>query len=314
MDFDAAEFPRTRSYLGADEFLDGAWAGHANPVPRTRFAGWIAAAFGADRQLLGSHPSLNNVEALVHKALMQSGVTAETAELVFIVDSGAKAEAVMRYVERSPHAEEFLTWRFQRTTPEPVRVECSSHVLDSASCAIAGLPPKVRAPGGGPVLLVDIGYFRTKLHVMSDEGCEYQELVDGLGVSDCVRRVLRDEQDQGLVEDEFAVMAALERNQRTIDVAGRRYDIERSLESAKQSLEEELVHAVRRALLEHFKRRGAACRRVALVGGGGALLRGGLGPRLERAELGLSSVWASGGGDFLPALGAQRLFLPERRT
>src|SRR5262245_32797728 len=67
-DFEARRFPRTRSFSGSDAFVREVRG--QPPAPGARFAGGIAAVYGADRELLGAQPSLENVDALVRKALL----------------------------------------------------------------------------------------------------------------------------------------------------------------------------------------------------------------------------------------------------
>src|SRR5690242_4591370 len=101
MDFDADAHPRTRSYPGAERFLQ--LLRDRPPEARARFAGGIAAVYGADRQTLGEHPTLANVDALVHKVLMllarTSGSDPLAVRLVFVVDVGAKSKCISRWVD-----------------------------------------------------------------------------------------------------------------------------------------------------------------------------------------------------------------------
>ena len=193
-DFDPRQYPRTRSYPREDAYLKD-----VQPIPRARFAGRIAVALGADRELLGKHPTEENIDALVHKAFFRSAEGCSNAEVVFVLDMGAKAEAISRYAEASPRTAKFLKWKVRSFQPLLVQLSTRGHVVDAADCAEAALPPEVSLQRVRRLLLIDIGYLRTKLTIISTEGCERQEQLDGLGVSDCVRRILRDGQELGLV-------------------------------------------------------------------------------------------------------------------
>lgn len=297
-DFDAARYPRWRSYPGAKGFAKGAWNVHGKPVRGARFSGWLAAVHGADRVLLGHHPSERNVEALVHRAIIEAASGASRAELTFVVDAGAKAEAVARYARRGPRFVEFLSWTFQERTPRRFRVELDLHIVDAAVCAAGRLPPELTLAQVGRVLLMDVGYLRTKLYIVSNEGCDHQEILD-LGVSDCVRRILRDGQEQDLVEDEFAIIRAIEASQDVIDVAGRRYSVGSILRSAASNLEQELAKGARRALVTHYERGGKPCSIAALIGGGAAVVGEGLTGRLRGLEFGLDRIWVDSSHDLL---------------
>jgi hypothetical protein len=158
------------------------------------------------------------------------------------------------------------------------------------------------------VLVVDIGFLRTKLMFLSAEGCEQQLPVLQLGTSDLVRRILRDGQEHGLVEDEFAVIYALERlDGRSLNVGGRRFDVDAELRSARRAVEEELARAGQSALVRYFQRRSHTCRTVAIIGGGVHLLGQGLKDRLEAAQLGIDTVWLAQDPNFLLVEGALRL-------
>lgn len=308
VDFDLSRFPRTRSYPGAEELLSDV----SGQLPsRARFAGWPAAAYGEDRQLLGSHPTVENVAALVRKALILltgRGIDCGDTQLVLVIDHGPKADAIARYAAAGSRSVSLVVHGFRRRSPRRVRVETSCRVVDGAPCAVAALPDELGVARGERLLVIDVGYLRTKLAILSPDGSEHQEQLASLGVSDCVRRVLRDGQDQGLVEDEFAVIRALERpHGGELQVAGRRFAIGETLASARRALEEELARAARRAVVELFGRRGAVCRRVAIVGGGAAVAGEGLAQQLRALALGFEVVWVAGDTDFLLVDGALAL-------
>jgi len=282
-DFDPQRYPRARSYPRQHAHLK-----EIEPVRGARFAGQLAVALGADRELLGNAPSDANVDALVRKALLLVAAENDEAELVFIVDIGSKAEAIERWAARSPAVMQFVRHR-PKTKATRVRIRLRSSVVEAASCAAAFLP---KAEAGG-VLLVDVGYLRTKLAFLSPEGCELQREIEGLGVIDCVRTVLRDEQEHGLFEDEYAIAHALERSLETIEVAGRRFEIAASVERARATLEQELTRAVERSLREVYERRGRVCKAIAVVGGGSAIVAKGLRGRLQDSNLGVDLLQAS---------------------
>lgn len=300
-DFEPDKYPRARSYPEGEAFLRD-----VQSVPRARFAGWQAVAHGADRQLLAEEPSFDNVDALVHKAYLLNAMSADRVRVVFLVDSGPKAEMILRYVEASPPAR-FSAWKPGRAEPQRVEFEVQAQALDAATCAIAALPESMSLQKVGRVLVIDIGYFRTKLYIVSAEGCEYEDQVQELGISDCVLRVLRDEQAQGLVEDEFAVLRALERSLVEIEVAGRRFNVRDTLESARRGLEEELVRVAQAAVVGHFERQGKPCKAAVIIGGGAAIVGKGLASRLTASEIGIGETWVTPNRSFYLLEGAQRV-------
>jgi len=299
-DFDAESYPRKRSYPHGQAFLD-----KVQPVRRARFAGWPAAAYGADRQLLGAHPSEDNIDALVRKAFMQCAIGAKEIEVVFVLDFGAKADAIARYASVSPRTVKFKAWVAGRPKPRSVELCVQARVVDAADCLAAALPAQVSVAQAGRVLILDIGYARSKLAVISNEGCELLHGLDGLGVSNCVRRILRDGQERGLVEDELALINALEKSDRTIQIAGRRFDIGRELDSATSALAEELAAAVRKTVLEHYRRRGELCGALAIAGGGASVVGAALLQVLQTADLGVGSMWVAPDPNFLLVNGAR---------
>jgi hypothetical protein len=301
-DFDPRKYPRGRSYPRGSAFLHD-----VREVPRARFAGWPATACGADRELLGSHPTAENIDALVHKAFMLSGAEGGDADVFFVVDAGVKAKAITAYAEASPRAARFREWTIGCPLPRTVELSVHGWVIDAADCIVEALPEEVSLARVGRLLAIDIGYTRTKLAVFSDKGCEHQQQKEGLGVSDCVQRILRDGQEQGLVEDEFAVIKALEQSQSTIEVAGRSFDMSRTLESATRGLEEEVANIAQTAIVEDYARRGEMCRAVAVVGGGAAIVGEGLAARLEASDLGLSATWVAEDTRYMLVDGAARL-------
>jgi hypothetical protein len=312
VDFDPKAHPRTGSYGGAQEFLEMASSRPA--PPRSRFAGRLAAIYGADRQWLGVDPSDENVGALVHKALMLlCPPECSEAEVAFVVDSGTKAAAVSRYVSTLPRVAEFEVRTYRRPEPRRLRVRLEGRTVDAPACAVAALP----APGGegGPgargdrrrQLLIDIGHFRTKVAVFSAEGCELQDELP-IGMADCVRRVLRDGAELGLVVDEFALIRALEvSRQDVIHMGKRRFDLSAPLRTARRAVEEELEKNLRRLLRDHYGRGGESCEGAVLFGGGAVALGSSLAARLEACQIGLKSTWIAPDPGFFLIEGAQRL-------
>ncbi len=304
--FDPADYPRTRSYPGSEQFLDDV---RGRVAPHARFAGWPAAAHGSDRELLGTHPTRDNVDALVRKALIlltKDGFDCTDVSVRFVVDVGPKAAAIADYARKPPRvaiaARDFHTDAERRLSPA---LRCS--VVDAADCAIAALPDALAFDQVERVLVVDIGYLRTKLAIASAAGCEHQPQPAPLGMSDCVRRILRDGQDQGLVEDELAVVRALERARADeIEVAGRRFSIGRVVAGAERALVVELARAVERATVDHFARRGEPCRAIAVVGGGAAVIGNALVDKVRTAGIGIDTGWVSPAPSFALVEGGLR--------
>jgi hypothetical protein len=302
--FDAQAYPRTRSYPKAAQVLAS-----AEPVPGARFAGWLAAKLGADRQLLGTQPTAELVDALVRKALMQldrAGLRCGRVQLVLVVDAGAKTDALLSYAA----APRVLTWTahgIRSREPRRIEVELCFEILDAPGCAAAALPAELALEPGGDLLLIDVGYLRCKLAVLTANGCALQEQLRELGVADCVRRLLRDEQEHGLIEDELAVAIALERSQDAIDVAARRFEIARTLASAKRAVVEELCSAAKRIALAHYAARGTPCKALAVIGGGSALFGRELVSGLRALELGIERTWVTKDPSFTLLTGAKRL-------
>lgn len=305
--FDPSDYPRTRSYPRAEDFVRRVRS--EPPVDGARFAGRIAATYGADRHLFGLSPTLATVDALVHKALiLASGGQSCSAELTFVLDVGTNAEVVERYARACPRSATVQLQSYR--DPEPRRIELgfSGRLVDAPSCVAAALPTSLSPAAGGPVLVLDIGFFRTKLMLVSEDGCERLEPVLPMGTSDVVRRILRDGQDQGLIEDEFAVIEALERlDGQLLEVGGRRFDVGAALQSAGRALAEELARAAERALVGYCQRRGHTCKALAIIGGGSPLVGSGVKERLEVAELGLRAIWIAPDPSFFLVEGARRL-------
>jgi hypothetical protein len=303
-DFDAQKYPRTRSFRGSDDFVR--LVQERPPTMGARFAGGIAAVYGADRQLLGMHPTSDNVEALVRKAFLLS-VENENAgvEVVFVVDIGPKADTITRYSESGPRRMHLEVHNYRHVTPRALKLELRTRTVDAMACAHAALPSELASER---VIIIDIGYLRTKFAILSEHGAEHQEQAD-LGVSDCVYRILRDGQDHGLVEDEFAVIVALEKSPpERFEVAGRHFDVRQTLDSACRALQEEVLRAARRIVLAHYRRSAQTCAAAAIIGGGAALVGAALADRLKR-ELGIDASWVSENDPSLLVKGARSISL-----
>lgn len=302
---DPSELSRTRSYARGAAFVR--YAQKSPAAEGARFAGRIAASYGADRRTLGRSPDVEAVDALVHKAIILSGAEDDCeADVTLVVDSGPKADTITRYARASPRSWDVELRSHVRRTPRRLRVRLRARIVDAPACAAVALPDWLSPAELDAVLLVDIGYLRTKLSIVSTAGCGHQEVVDALGTSDIVQRVLRDGGGTGILEDEFAVLDALEqcRNE-TIEIAGRSFSVEEPLRGARRALEDELSFAARRALLAHHQRSGRTVHGVAVFGGGVHWLGEGLEARLRSAALGITSVWLSPEPSYLLVDGAR---------
>lgn len=277
-----------------------------HPAAGARFAGRLAVLYGEDRVTLGERANQDNVDALVHKALLKVGSGVQTVEIVYVVDSGPKSASIERY-STTPRDVEMLRWTFTSPEPERLAFRVTGRIVDAAACAAAALPDEFPFERLGRALVIDIGYVRTKLAIVTPEGCEHQEELDGLGFSDCVRRILRDGQDQGLVADEFAVIWALERSRQTIELSGRVFDVRAMLESARGALVQELGRSVRRLLSRHFGRVAVGCSAVVILGGGAVVLGKHLASELRTLGLGLETIWVPPDPGFTLLQGARKL-------
>jgi hypothetical protein len=303
-DFDAKRYPRTRSFEGSDDFVRV--VRERPPTKGARFAGGIAAVYGADRQLFGMHPSSDNVDALVRKAflLVASGERCN-AEVVFVVDIGPKSSSIMRYAETCPRQVLIEVHNYRERAPRTIGLSVRARSVEAMDCARAALPSEL-ALERVRTAIIDIGYLRTKFAIISPEGCEHQEQAL-LGVSDCVYRILRDGQDQGLVEDEFAVIRSLETcPPERFEVAGRCFDVRRTLASACRALQDELVRIARRIIVARYQHSGEMCSAVAIIGGGAALVGAGVAEHLK-SEIGLRTTWISASDRSLLVEGARRI-------
>ena len=302
---DPKQHTRLRSYPGKKEELrEARLRGH--PAAGARFAGRMAVLFGADRVTLGESCEEENIDALVHKALLKTASGCRNVEIVYIIDQGPKSASVERYA-RAERTIEMLRWTFKDPEPEHMKLEVRGEVVDAAECVAVALPEEIGLASGGRVLVVDVGYTRTKLAMVTREGCESQTQLPDLGFSDCVRRVLRDGQSQGLVEDEFAIVWALERSKGIIGVADRRFDVGAMLDKAGAAVVVELGRAVKRCLVQDFGRHMEVCRTIALVGGGAAGLGEALGAHLRALDLGLETIWISPDPSYVLVEGARAL-------
>jgi len=300
-----ANIGRTRSYARSESFVRR--VRERPPAAGSRFAGRLAAIYGADRRWLGFEPSHEAVDALVHKALVVSGVEGECeADITFVLDVGRKAEVIAEYARAPKPATTVELRSYSRASPRRLRLSIRSRITDAPSCVAAALPAALSPAAQGAVLVIDIGFLRTKLAVLTPDGCQSQEAVERLGTSDLVQRILRDGQGEGLVEDEFAVIDALERGDGSVlVVAGRRFDVAATLRSAGRALEEEIVRAARRVSVVHFERTGSPVRAVAVAGGGAQVVGAGVKARLE--DDGTGTVWLCPEPSWLLVEGARTL-------
>ncbi|MBI5538281.1 MAG: hypothetical protein HY898_36500 [Deltaproteobacteria bacterium] len=299
-----AGHPRFRSFPGAQSFVAEAH-GSDHVTEGARFTGWIAAAYGADRQTLGTGAMRDNIEALARRALLTCGNDGPV-EIVFVIDTGSKADEILAYAEGLRGTQSIASWSFLRRARAQLTVELRGSVMDAADCVVAAVPPEFRLDAIQRLLVIDIGYRRTKLVVVSEEGCEHVEHVD-IGVSDCVKRIMRDGGGEGLYEDECALIRALEGNRGPLEVAGRSYDVKRPLGEALRGLEEEIGNAARKVVLNLFERRGEVCKTAAITGGGAPLMGDNLAAQLTAGQGPMTAVWVAPDPSFLLVEGARSI-------
>jgi hypothetical protein len=307
LDFDPDRYPRTRSFPGGEDFV--AKVRNKPEVSGARFAGWLAAAYGQDRRLIAVEPSVENIDALVHKAVLTSAASDDCeVNAVLIIDWGRKAHALAQYTTMPPRRSTVQVRSYRRFQPRRVRIAIESRIADAAACGYAAVADRIQVAPGQPVVVIDVGYLRTKIFVVGSEGCELQHQVDGVGTSVCVRRVMRDAQHEGLIEDELAMIRALEKLDRgTVTIEKRRFDVSAVLEDVRTEIVDDLARAAERTVLQHFEQRGERCRNVAIIGGGAFLLGRQLAVRLERLDLGFSPAHVGADAEFSHVDGARRL-------
>jgi hypothetical protein len=216
---------------------------------------------------------------------------------------GPKAETILEYARAAPHRVTLEVGSFGLHPPRTVELQLEAEVVDAADCALSALPEAIGSGVAQGVLLIDVGYLRTKLTVISEDGCDHQEQLIDLGIRECVRRILRDEQDQDLIEDELAVMRALERSTSgAIQIGGRRFDVARTLANARRTMEEEIFRASERVIQECYSRSGRNLRAVAIFGGGASMIGTGIAQRLQLTVGSVRTCVAN--NDFLLVSGA----------
>jgi hypothetical protein len=283
-EFTARTYPRTRSYAGAEAFVER--VGTTAPE-KARYAGALAAVFGSDRQLLGHTPSEELVEGLVRKAIMLLAADgASQIDLVLLVDPGLKGSVIEQFARRGSRPVHMELRSHRSQAVRVLDVELQPRLVDAPSCAHSALGS--RATATATTLVVDIGYLRCKLYVLSPLGCERATEIDQLGIRDCVRLLLRDGQAIGLFEDEYAVILALEAHRDgTLEIRRRRFAVGRILGNAAADLSEALARRIEHTVVSLYERRGITCHHVVLAGGGVHLVGKELARRLNGLGLGL---------------------------
>lgn len=302
--FEAASHPRAESYQGAPQFLREARGRlHGNVA----LCGWLAAAYGADREVLGLSPTAENVALLAQKALLLAAPASGTVQVVLLVDSGAKASLITEHARALEGQVDLCARCLRHDASRRVRIEVHARVADAPGCAASFVRQDPVLQGVSRLVLLDVGYFRTKLAVVSsDLGCELQSEQPDLGMVDCIRRVLRDSQDQGLVADEYAVVRALESQRDFVRLCGRRFDIGAVFASAAADLAQSIARVVRTDLLAHYSRSGRTCQAAAILGGGAAQVGEQLAAALQQEKLGLSTIRVTSEPSFALVEGARQ--------
>ena len=304
--FDPALHPRADSYPGGAAFLLEA-RGHLEG--EAVLCGWLAAAYGADRQVLGLHPTTENVALLSRKALLACAPPEGAVTVVFVVDTGVKAQVICQHAG-SLSGEVSVTGRsLRRGAAHQVRLQVRAQVDDAAGCGAAFARQDPALLLADRLLVLDVGYFRTKLAVVSEAlGCELQSEHADLGVSDCVRRVMRDSQDQGLVGDEYALARALESRRDVVSLAKRSFGIADVMAAAATDLSRGIARVVRTELLGDYARSGRPCQAAVIMGGGAAHVGPQVAELLRAEELGLRSVRVTTEPSFALVEGARLLW------
>ncbi|MBI5481360.1 MAG: hypothetical protein HY906_21050 [Deltaproteobacteria bacterium] len=303
--FEPTAHPRAASYRGGPQFLREASGRLGGGVA---LCGWLAAAYGADREVLGQHPTPENVALLTQKALLLCAPPTAPLELVLLVDSGTKARLIAEHARALTGAVTLAGGSLRRDAPRQLRLQVRAQVADAPSCAAAFAHQDPALAGIDRLVLLDVGYFRTKIAIVTtDLGCELQVEQPDLGLIDCVRRVIRDSQDQGLVGDEYAIVRALELRRDVVRLAGRSFAVGPVLDAAAIDLAESVARAAKSNVLGHYNRSGRTCQAGFILGGGAAFIGARLAEQLQRAHLSLSTTRVTSEPSFALVEGARHL-------
>jgi hypothetical protein len=305
LDFDPAEHPRAASYPGGEEFLHEA---RGRLDGDAVLCGWLAAAYGADREVLGLKPTVDTVRLLTRKALLAAAPPAGPLTVEFIVDTGLKAQLICQYAA-SVSGEVSVEGRSLRGgAARLVRPEVRGQVDDAPECAAAFARQDAALRAADRVLVLDVGYFRTKLAIVSETlGCELQSEHADLGVVDCVRRVMRDAQSEGLVGDEYALARALESRRDVVDLAKRRFGIADVVTGAAADLATGVERVVRAELQADFTRSGRPCPGAIIMGGGAVYVGEAVAKLLKAPAVGVKTVRVTTEPSFALVEGARLL-------
>jgi hypothetical protein len=310
LDFDPAQHPRAASYPGGPEFLLEA---RGRLEPDAVLCGWLAAAYGADRQVLGLRPTSENVALLTHKALLAAAPPAGPLIVEFIVDTGVKAQLICQYAA-SVSGEIGVEGRSLRGAARLVRPEVRGQVDDAPECGAAFARQDAALRAADRLLVLDVGYFRTKLAIVSESlGCELQSEHADLGVADCVRRVMRDSQSEGLVGDELAITRALESRRDVVELARRRFGITDVVSAAAADLARGVARVVRTELQADYARTGRPCGAAVVMGGGAAHVGERVAALLRAPEVGVKTVRVTPEPSFALVEGARLLWAKGTR-
>jgi hypothetical protein len=282
---DAEALDRERAFIGATAVLREARSG-AHPLRGARLAGCIAAALGADRRGAMEDGTPDGVEALLHRVLAVARAEGEV-EVVWIVDTGVKAQALQRWAGSLPGPRTIRWWSMLARCQTECRLSLRTRVVDAADCAVAALPHAMRPEQVARILVLDIGSMRSRLALVSADGCEHLQEV-AMGAGSCVP--LRWQNGSGPASGQQAM------GRRGGDAEG----------AGASALEVELDRAVRKMVFGHFERSGNLCKHAAIVGGGAPVIGRALAGTL-RVGAGLSQVWVASEPDFLLVDGARRL-------
>lgn len=228
--------------------------------------GWPA-TLAKNYLILGDSPQLNHCRILVKKILFDNLKSAQKVNLHLGVDTGQKAKLIQKMVSNlNSKTIPIAAGYIYKDDLEKNSLTVKGEICPTPLTIFDFLKQRENFSS---MLIIDIGYFRTKLYIVhAKKGLAYSRTVQA-GTEVYCTNLLR--QFKSEKTNPFILMKQFELTAPYIRVNNRSYDVSSIMENICWDLNKELTLPAANALKDYFNRTGQTVDSFFITGGGVAL-------------------------------------------
>lgn len=225
----------------------------------------------------GSNPEEECLHAMLNKVLFENVEDGCDVEVYLAFDFGQKAHNIRQLAGGLNGKSVVLFSRYLYSDEKARKTLCiRSFPVAGPLCLFEHfrrtLFGEVHAKKGGhSMLIVDMGYSRTKIFVASSEGGMEYSMVCDAGVRAYYDEILAHFRQTGRRVNIFSVMKELELNFPYVTLDRQGYSVEHIIQNVKWDLSKGIMKSISEVLKGHYNRTGRWVDAMVITGGGAAM-------------------------------------------